>query len=46
LRALELGYAEHAKEMVHMDENPMYDLVRSEPRFQAIRKKMALPAAP
>ncbi len=46
LRALELGYAEHAKDMVHISDNPMFDSVRSEPRFQAILKKMGLPAAP
>jgi len=43
LNFLEDGYLEHCRGMVRLKVDPAYDFVRSEPRFQAVLKKMAFP---
>jgi TolB-like protein/DNA-binding winged helix-turn-helix (wHTH) protein/Tfp pilus assembly protein PilF len=43
LNFLEDGYLEHCRGMARLKVDPAYDFVRSEPRFQAVLKKMAFP---
>ena len=43
LAFLEDGYLEHCRGMARLKVDPAYDFVRSEPRFQAVLKKMAFP---
>lgn len=45
LHYLERGYEERATEMVRLPDQPAFDFLRSEPRFQAILQKMGLPAS-
>jgi hypothetical protein len=44
LRYLELAYKEHSTQMVRISDNPAFDFLRSDPRFQALLQKMGLPA--
>ena len=43
LHYLELAYQEHSTKMVRVPDDPVYDFLRPEPRFQAILRKMGLP---
>ncbi len=45
LHYLELAYAEHAPFLAHIQCNPYFDFVHSEPRYRAIVKEMRLPPA-
>ncbi len=42
LRYLERGYQERATQMVRVSDDPVYDFLRSDPRFQAILRSMRL----
>jgi len=42
---LEQSYQEHAPWLVRIQSNPNYDFLHSDPRYQAIVKKMGLPPA-
>jgi hypothetical protein len=44
LHYLELAYQEHEALMVTVQNMPSFDFLHSEPRYQAIVKKMGLPA--
>jgi tetratricopeptide (TPR) repeat protein len=43
IRYLERAYQEHTSFLVHLPHDPNFDFVHSDPRFQAIIKKMRLP---
>jgi len=45
LQQLEQAYQEHDPWLVHLHTNPTYDFLHSDPRYQAIVKKIGLPAA-
>ena len=45
LRYLELGYKEHAPFLAHLQCNPDFDFLHSDPRYRAIVKKIGLPPA-
>jgi hypothetical protein len=45
LHYLEVAYQEREPWLVHIQGNANYDLLHSEPRYQAIVRKMVLPAA-
>ena len=40
LRWLEEGFAERCAWMVHLNTEPRYDMLRSEPRFQELLRQM------
>ena len=46
LRYLEQAYEEHVPTMVFLQTEPDFDFAHSDPRYQAIVKKMGLPPAP
>ena len=46
LAYLERAYNEHATQMVRLPDEPEYDFLRTDPRFQAILQKMGLPITP
>jgi TolB-like protein len=43
LDALELGYRQHAPNIIYLKADPYYDPLRTEPRFQALERKLGLP---
>ena len=45
LNHIDRAYQEHDPQLVHLQTNPIYDFLHSDPRYQAVVKKMALPAA-
>lgn len=45
LQQLEQAYQEHDPWLVHLHTNPNYDFLHSDPRYQAIVRKIGLPAA-
>jgi hypothetical protein len=45
LHYLEQSYQERAPWLVRIQSNPDYDFLHSDPRYQAIVRKMGLPAA-
>jgi len=44
-RYLERAYDEHSSKLVFLQNNPVFDFLHSEPRYQALVKKMGLPPA-
>ena len=44
LQYLEQGYQEHDPQLVHLQTNPIYDFLHSDPHYQAVVGKMGLPA--
>lgn len=45
LQLLEEAYREHAPRLVFLQNEPVFDFLHSEPRYQALVKKMGLPSA-
>jgi TolB-like protein/DNA-binding winged helix-turn-helix (wHTH) protein/tetratricopeptide (TPR) repeat protein len=45
LKYLEQAYAEHSSKLVFLQNNPIFDFLRSEPRYRALVTKMGLPPA-
>ena len=45
LQYLEQAYQEHDPWLAHLQTNPNYDFLHSDPRYQAIARKIGLPAA-
>ena len=44
LHYIDRAYQEHDPQLVHLQTNPIYDFLHSDPRYQAVVRKMGLPA--
>jgi TolB-like protein/DNA-binding winged helix-turn-helix (wHTH) protein len=45
LQYLDRAYEEHDPQLVHLQTNPIYDFLHSDPHYQSVVSKMGLPAA-